>query len=768
MSERWTDKKRGEIGDPGNLRPDANSLSFTRNQREILGGLDQTEAQYTIPEGTVRVKGFGNYEQVFFEPTRAPIPSSGLRIFLYHSDRPWEFMVFNIDKVSGGYRITKTVPNVAVLRRETPHPTKIPVPGIQLLPSTDTGIPYDLPPAVIKLTSAVQYISAVEYESWHNNPYSFTWTRTGDLTTKDEGTNYIVSDLPFQQGRQHASITPVNAVPLFPITGIYRICKNDIAKYGPFFNPTPMGGSVSLVENTGRDIAFGRIPYTLEGQENRVDTFHERIVISRYLAAVEVMSSDVVPDWALSKCNFFFPWIPYLHETPTFSIQDFNNGVFSEEPRAPRTYAMAYDQLRTGGSVVKDLRTGDILKEEENFSVTDTYSPDTTSDRGSGFWNYNETVTRRISMNGSMCLYEPLGTIGLTKAFYIENQINLQGSIDLFSSLLANASWDPVMDFYWGSGCTAGEPFLIEDGSYDLTMDDQYDAEITHVRSMQVTQKLMFGNIEIEEAVSSFAWEASDTSHMLGQSGKNWKRCDTLCNDVFIGYTSGNMRVGECQTLSVINGNNCVFTWAIISGGGTLSGNVGKTVTYCAPLDNPECVFSPTVGLYRDGVLCSSVTFGVSQNAASAYRAYWKTWTVDRGACSFEIQKRSYNCLGEESIFGAGSCDGCECDTHNVAMPPYTNDCDCACGYVKVGEDPPACPEAITCWRFSFAPIICQGYDGGFRCRQDELEARCATGSSCGTDYGVTIKCPVGGSSYTDVRLYSLPPNIQCCPQALM
>jgi len=60
MNERWTDKQRGLIG--ANTYPSrTNALSFNAGQRENLGGLSQAQAF----EGSVRIKRFGMYEQIF-------------------------------------------------------------------------------------------------------------------------------------------------------------------------------------------------------------------------------------------------------------------------------------------------------------------------------------------------------------------------------------------------------------------------------------------------------------------------------------------------------------------------------------------------------------------------------------------------------------------------------------------------------------------------------------------------------------------------------
>lgn len=65
---RWTDKKRGEIGNRGNLGSHINSMSFNRHQQETLGNLFQTQKYRKTPDGEITVSAFGMYEKFRFNP----------------------------------------------------------------------------------------------------------------------------------------------------------------------------------------------------------------------------------------------------------------------------------------------------------------------------------------------------------------------------------------------------------------------------------------------------------------------------------------------------------------------------------------------------------------------------------------------------------------------------------------------------------------------------------------------------------------------------
>ncbi|NVL90429.1 MAG: RHS repeat protein [Desulfobacterales bacterium] len=87
------------------------------------------------------------------------------------------------------------------------------------------------------------------------------------------------------------------------------------------------------------------------------------------------------------------------------------------------------------------------------------------------------------------------------------------------------------------------------------------------------------------------------------------------------------MTSSEQQVLSIMNyrtGNT--YTWAIKSGGGSLSSNTGKQVTYTAPDSNPNCENNPTIVVDCNGESKGSISIAVScyNGDAVAYReAYW-------------------------------------------------------------------------------------------------------------------------------------------------
>ena len=108
--------------------------------------------------------------------------------------------------------------------------------------------------------------------------------------------------------------------------------------------------------------------------------------------------------------------------------------------------------------------------------------------------------------------------------------------------------------------------------------------------------------------------------------------CDPLA---VIGYTTLGMQVNEQQTLqALVDGNlddDLTYTWAITSGGGSISGSPSNQVTYTAPSTNPNCADNATISLSCDGKSIDSITIAINE-AGSTYPAY-----EDRRTCAENI-----------------------------------------------------------------------------------------------------------------------------------
>ena len=148
--------------------------------------------------------------------------------------------------------------------------------------------------------------------------------------------------------------------------------------------------------------------------------------------------------------------------------------------------------------------------------------------------------------------------------------------------------------------------------------------------------------------------------------------CDTIsvqittdgCAGETIGVTSTQMNVGESQTLTIVGEvPGKAYTWAIASGGGTMSGS-----TYTAPASNPGCTSNPVIQLKVGASVCASVSIAVN-GAGSSYTAAHQDWT----SCTCQV-------VGGNAEYGAGStnwdCAGISSSTSPSASLTYSPPCD--------------------------------------------------------------------------------------------
>jgi len=166
--------------------------------------------------------------------------------------------------------------------------------------------------------------------------------------------------------------------------------------------------------------------------------------------------------------------------------------------------------------------------------------------------------------------------------------------------------------------------------------------------------------------------------------GINVSECDSaLCcpcdtETPVISYTTQSMQIDETQELSVgsygVIGPDC-FTWAITSGGGTISDESGYTTTYTAPSTNAECAYNPTISLRCNNVEVKTLEIAINAN------------TGDTLAYTHLISGPSTDDCVSGDCSGGGSgylcwqiarykCDGTYIDSSNVWYAVYPVTCD--------------------------------------------------------------------------------------------
>ena len=125
---------------------------------------------------------------------------------------------------------------------------------------------------------------------------------------------------------------------------------------------------------------------------------------------------------------------------------------------------------------------------------------------------------------------------------------------------------------------------------------------------------------------ASFDWKAPNSP---GKTAKitiepyysNWslEACLELsiaiagCQSSHIDYTTQQMAANETQNLTVGDPTaGATYTWAVTSGGGSVSPLTGTSTTYTAPATNAECANNPTITLKSGDEVCDTLQIAVN------------------------------------------------------------------------------------------------------------------------------------------------------------
>lgn len=135
--------------------------------------------------------------------------------------------------------------------------------------------------------------------------------------------------------------------------------------------------------------------------------------------------------------------------------------------------------------------------------------------------------------------------------------------------------------------------------------------------------------------------------------------CGTACNcdGILIGYTTLAMQKNEQQTLTVQGAvEGCVYSWDLVSGGGSLDAEEGVSVVYTAPATNPNCENNAIIALSVNGEFCDEIPISVNAwrwDDNPAFEKVDSTITETCGPsppysayCKRSVSRKQYNCKG--------------------------------------------------------------------------------------------------------------------------
>jgi len=193
-------------------------------------------------------------------------------------------------------------------------------------------------------------------------------------------------------------------------------------------------------------------------------------------------------------------------------------------------------------------------------------------------------------------------------------------------------------------------------------------------------------------------------------------RGSPCCEDagpLSISYTSLLMSCGHSQELTA-QGGCPPWSWSL-SGGGSLSGSIGKYVTYTAPATNANCLDNPTIILTDCCGNSASVSLAVNcyvttgvaygHNERLECEGCWKDprgidqgftrcwdWIIDRWNCDGTVLSHcetkpcgtySPHCPPNQGNWIQADCD----EIPYPYTPCWTNQCGCACQGIEGGCD---------------------------------------------------------------------------------
>ena len=226
-------------------------------------------------------------------------------------------------------------------------------------------------------------------------------------------------------------------------------------------------------------------------------------------------------------------------------------------------------------------------------------------------------------------------------------------------------------------------------------------------------------------------------------------------NSASISYTTQQMAVGEQQSLTAIEGaGGCgapYYTWAITSGGGTLSKTEYMETVYTAPATNENCEQNPVITLSCNGAVMDTLQIAVNA-VTTSYSASALAYSVD---ASTQCQWDSGHRMTWNVLVKTFDCSG------NVVMGDTLRT---SCGSICPNGWPNRlCREGEE--GYPYTGPCCGGYceDVGVGTQQNEAcaIAKCESGD-CGTVNGIAVLFGV-----TDVRT-AAHKLAGCCPAELL
>jgi hypothetical protein len=463
-------------------------------------------------------------------------------------------------------------------------------------------------PSITKV-GGVQYVTVApdnvelapvdKWDDWHWHKYYFDGTPDGYEMSEElyRPPSKVTSD----SGATHFSMLSNTAFRDHEI--VSRYIDQTKRQYAPAKMVTSAGAEdMESISNS----MYGRNPYTLDSKGN-ITSKLERVTLGSVVTPVVTEG--------ISAIQFFWPFIPYLDEIGHLNLLAFTRG--SDAKVTPDLESMVSWKLHY-------LDASDVDQNIELYSDSATFTGGVPTGEST---NSNEPTTclcavagvetfggyicgtgtiiyttdSSVSYNSTGTKYVPIGTGGSLKTLHVKNNWVIAGT-----GPIANANTTyvttgnlPVVFHLIGQYIdTWPGIFGICDYRNDNTTDETYTE--TASNSISITQELKFGDDVIATGLTTMQYSMSyaEERHYNGYWEIKLDGCSAGTCTGSIGYTTTQMSTSGTQTLTVVDAvSGATYTWAITSGGGSLSTDTGTSTVYTAPATNANCSNNPTISL---------------------------------------------------------------------------------------------------------------------------------------------------------------------------
>ena len=590
-------------------------------------GLPNMRLRKEIPEGTIIVKRYGDRENVYIRGVGGYL----FNIILSSAKDETYIIPFSIEKCT----VSKKS-NEVPLANATFSKGTLPDEFTEVCPFIFT---LDQVFFNIVITGSNDYCPVVR-DDWHNIRYTLNSNNEATANYYEACTLFSVHD-PVALSWSFSPYTYLSSV---------KCMHRYIDQWRRLYVPVLDSKDIRFTGYMG--FPYGKKPFTIMDKE--ISTFREVVKIDKM---VQITFTS----------NIFWPFIPYMQEVPYLNL----------------LMAMKWVDAFWSHKIKYSIINGTVITDYNNSLRTDEviFTPPYVNTVSVAVWNKSFSTCNNMARTEStkkdavdFTKFATIGTVGNLKDLFIKTKLSvISGSTSINGFTVVRDANMPdqyytpefVDDLFWPCGA-----------HYDAT---NCRSEISAISYTKITgvQTLQIGDFIIGSGNISMEYDGSDSNIVThnGSATQN-KPCGAGCSGEKISVTLSQMGIGTNQTLSIIGAiGGETYSWAIVSGSGTLSNQTFDTIKYTAPGDNANCLNNPTIQLSVGSHVCDSVTIAVYASVSGYAYTHYGNFQCNENVPSYPnwrycyVDNQSFGCNGVQIGYQTSSYDD-----HTSPYPPV----DCA------------------------------------------------------------------------------------------